>query len=88
MTTPGSQLSALQIASQYISMSQDEVAAANRIINFDGIAPLSLKSTNMGLEGMGIENPHFNFHDPRGKPFLKREGGQTDLILAHMLLQS
>lgn len=92
--SPAQQISALQVASQYVSMSQEEVAAANDAIAFETPQMvLGYGGMGGGVGGSGggappvSKNPFINVHDPRGKPFLKREGGETDLILAHMLLQ-
>ncbi|WP_413582349.1 hypothetical protein [Bdellovibrio sp. HCB288] len=93
---PPDTVSALYAGSQYISMSPDEVKKANEAISFD--TPKQASQPQMGSMGGGfggggfatsvsLSDPNYRIHDPKGKPLLKREGGQTDLIAAHLINQ-
>ncbi|HEX7675842.1 MAG TPA: hypothetical protein VF412_16815 [Bdellovibrio sp.] len=83
---PPDTVSAFHVASQYISMSQDEVKSANAAISFDNPAiPANISMGAMMGNALPGISTNYRFHDPSGKPLLKREGGQTDLIAAHLI---
>lgn len=86
---PPDTVSAFHAASQYISMSQDEVKSANAAISFDNPpVPANIPMGSMtggGNAALPEINSNYRFHDPSGKPLLKREGGQTDLIAASLI---
>lgn len=99
--SPPNTISAFHLASHYVSMSPNEVESANRRISFEIARPPSIPSQmSAGANGKGgmsgIGDPSgfgsshsflWRTHNPSGKPLLLREGGQTDLIAAHMLNQ-
>ncbi|MFS4460588.1 hypothetical protein [Bdellovibrio sp. HCB2-146] len=86
---PPDTVSAFQTAAQYVSMSPEEVQRANEAIVFENPVAIPMGGMVAGpsMSGSTI-NPNFRNHNPTGQPLLKREGGQTDLIAAHLISQS
>lgn len=76
-------------------MTQAEVERANRSIQFEMLRPpVGVPNLGAGMGGMGMAPPGFDpstiywrSHNPNGRGLLRREGGQTDLIAAHLLNQ-
>ncbi len=91
---PPATASAFYTASRYISLNQDEIEAANRSIVFEHPPlPASSQTGTIGglAGGIGVLpsgfQSNFDFHgsDLSGKPLLAREGGNTDLLIAHLI---
>ena len=97
---PPTTASAFYAASQYIALSPTEVDAANSAIVFEhppsvpstqsaGQNSFGYLAGGMGAMAGFPANPQiaFDFHtyNVYGKPLLAREGGSTDLLIAHLL---